>query len=61
MRDTTGAGDAFNGALGARLAMGDALADAVAYAVAAAGTAVATLGARAPLDPAEVERALRGG
>ena len=35
--DTTGAGDAFNGALGARLALGDALADAVAYAVAAAG------------------------
>jgi ribokinase len=58
VRDTTGAGDAFNGALGARLALGDALADAVAYAVAAAGWAVATLGARAPLDPSEVERAL---
>ena len=58
MRDTTGAGDAFNGALGARLALGDALGDAVAYAVAAAGCSVATLGARAPLDPAAVERAL---
>jgi len=50
VRDTTGAGDAFNGALCASLARGVALADAVADAVAAAGRAVATLGARAPLD-----------
>ena len=58
VRDTTGAGDAFNGAFGARLALGDALGDAVAYAVAAAACSVTTPGARAPLDPAAVERAL---
>ena len=60
VRDTTGAGDAFNGALGARLALGDALEPAVAYAVAAAGCAVGTLGARAPLNPDAVAAALRG-
>jgi ribokinase len=51
VRDTTGAGDAFNGALGARLALGDELDAAVAYAVAAASCAVTTPGARAPLTP----------
>jgi len=50
VRDTTGAGDAFNGALCARLAGGAALQAAVADAVAAAGRCVAALGARAPLD-----------
>ena len=58
VRDTTGAGDAFNGALGARLALGDDLGAAVAYAVAAAGCAVSTLGARAPLTPGVVAAAL---
>jgi ribokinase len=57
--DTTGAGDAFNGALAWRLALGAALEDAVPYAVAAAGLAVGTPGARAPLTAAAVERALR--
>ncbi len=56
--DTTGAGDAFNGALAWRLALGEALEDAVRYAVAAAGLAVGTPGARAPLTAAAVERAL---
>jgi ribokinase len=60
VRDTTGAGDAFNGALGARLALGDDLGAAVAYAVAAAGCAVSTLGARAPLTPGAVAAALHG-
>ncbi|WP_210495839.1 PfkB family carbohydrate kinase [Patulibacter sp. SYSU D01012] len=44
--DTTGAGDAFNGALAARLAAGDALEDAVAYAARAAALAVGRPGAR---------------
>ncbi|HYI20498.1 MAG TPA: PfkB family carbohydrate kinase [Solirubrobacteraceae bacterium] len=57
--DTTGAGDAFNGALAWRLALGEELEDAVPYAVAAAGLAVGTPGARAPLTAAAVERALR--
>jgi len=47
--DTTGAGDAFNGALGAGLALGHELEAAVANAVAAAARSVETLGARAPL------------
>ncbi len=47
--DTTGAGDAFNGALAAGLALGHELEAAVANAVAAAGRSVETLGARAPL------------
>ena len=58
VRDTTGAGDAFNGALGARLARGDTPDAAAEYAVAAAGCAVGTLGARAPLDPGAVAEAL---
>jgi ribokinase len=58
--DTTGAGDAFNGALAWRLSLGEPLEDAVGYAVAAAGLAVGTPGARAPLTAAAVERALRG-
>ena len=44
--DTTGAGDAFNGALAARLAAGDALPVAVPLAVAAASRSVSAPGAR---------------
>ena len=44
--DTTGAGDAFNGALAAELASGSDLRDAVRLAVAAAGISCGTAGAR---------------
>lgn len=44
--DTTGAGDAFAGALAARLAEGDSLAEAVPYAVRAGAMAVAREGAQ---------------
>jgi ribokinase len=47
VRDTTGAGDAFNGVLAARLAAGDDLATAVPVAVAAASLSVTRVGARA--------------
>jgi ribokinase len=54
--DTTGAGDAFVGALAARLAEGDALKDAVPYAVKAGALAVAREGAQGSSPtPAEVE------
>jgi ribokinase len=43
--DTVGAGDAFCGALAARLAAGDSLRDAAVYASAAAGLATTTQGA----------------
>ena len=44
--DTTGAGDAFNGALAAELATGRGLADASGFAVAAAGRSTTAHGAR---------------
>jgi ribokinase len=44
--DTTGAGDAFNGALAARLAVGDALPAALPQAIAAASRSVSEPGAR---------------
>lgn len=44
--DTTGAGDAFVGALAARLSRGDSLPDAVAYAVRAGAAAVTKQGAQ---------------
>ncbi len=44
--DTTGAGDAFTGALAWRLALGDALAEAVAYAVRVGAAAVTAEGAQ---------------
>ncbi|MCU0482755.1 MAG: PfkB family carbohydrate kinase [Chloroflexi bacterium] len=54
--DTTGAGDAFNGALAVRLAEGADLLDAARWAAAAAAMATRRLGARAGLaDRAEVE------
>jgi ribokinase len=44
--DTTGAGDAFAGALAARLALGDSLVDAARYAGRVAATSVTALGAQ---------------
>jgi ribokinase len=46
VRDTTGAGDTFNGVLAAHLAGGDGLAGAVQAANAAAALSVAAVGAR---------------
>ena len=43
--DTTGAGDAFSGALATTLANGDDLSEAVTFAVAAGAAAVTVLGA----------------
>ncbi len=60
VRDTTGAGDTFNGVLAARLARGDALRDAVAAANTAAALSVGWPGARAGMPTAielEVARA----
>lgn len=57
--DTTGAGDAFNGALAWSLASGHDLEDAVRWATAAGALACRALGARASLpDRAELERAV---
>lgn len=52
VRDTTGAGDTFNGVLAARLAAGDPLAAAVRVAVAAASLSVTRPGARAAMPTA---------
>jgi ribokinase len=58
--DTTGAGDAFTGAVAVRLAAGDALADAAAFASVAAALATTRKGTQAAYpDPADVERRLR--
>ena len=58
--DTTAAGDAFNGALGAALAGGDPLRDALRFASAAAAVACTRRGAQASLATrAEVEALLR--
>jgi ribokinase len=56
--DTTGAGDAFVGALAARLARGASLEDAVAYAVRAGAAAVTKEGAQGALPTPEVVEAL---
>ncbi|RAN78836.1 ribokinase [Bacillus sp. SRB_336] len=57
--DTTGAGDAFTGAVAARLAAGDALADAARYASVAAALAATKKGTQAAYPTAEeVEAAL---
>jgi ribokinase len=59
-RDTTGAGDTFNGVLAARLAHGDSLADAVQVAVVAASISVTQAGARCGMPTAaEIEVARR--
>jgi len=52
--DTTGAGDAFVGALAARLAGGASLEEAVPYAVLAGAAAVAQAGAQGSLPTPEV-------
>jgi ribokinase len=52
VRDTTGAGDTFNGVLAARLAAGDDLSMAVPYAVAAAALSVTEAGARGGMPTA---------
>lgn len=52
--DTTGAGDAFVGALAARLAAGDELAEAVRYAVKAGAAAVRNAGAQGALPTPEM-------
>ena len=59
-RDTTGAGDAFNGALAARLACGDPLHKAALFAAAFAAVSVEKQGASSLPDYAEAqERLLR--
>jgi ribokinase len=58
-RDTTGAGDTFNGVLAGRLAAGDDLGAAVPYAVAAAALSVTAVGARGGMPTAAaIEAAL---
>jgi ribokinase len=52
VRDTTGAGDIFNGVLAARLAAGDPLEVAVRTAIVAASISVAHVGARAGIPSA---------
>ncbi len=52
VRDTTGAGDTFNGVLAARLAAGDELAVAIPIAVAAASLSVMEVGARGGMPTA---------
>lgn len=58
--DTTGAGDAFTGAVAVRLALGEALADAAAFASVAAALATTRKGTQAAYpETADVERRLR--
>ncbi|WP_285243339.1 ribokinase [Pseudarthrobacter sp. fls2-241-R2A-127] len=58
--DTTGAGDAFTGAVAVRLAAGDALADAARFASVAAALATTRKGTQAAYpETADVERRLR--
>jgi ribokinase len=60
VRDTTGAGDTFNGVLAARLAAGDELSVAVPYAVVAAALSVTEVGARAGMpSAAAIDAAMR--
>jgi len=56
--DTTGAGDAFNGALAARLAQGDSMKDATRFASAYAAVSVEKLGAATLPELSEVEQRL---
>jgi ribokinase len=56
--DTTGAGDAFVGALATRLARGASLREAAAYAVRAGAAAVTREGAQGALPTPEVVEAL---
>lgn len=56
--DTTGAGDAFVGALAARLALGETLPDAAAYAARAGAAAVTKEGAQGALPTPEIVETL---
>ena len=59
VRDTTGAGDTFNGVLAARLAAGDDLATAVPVAITAASLSVGQVGARGGMPTAvQIQRAV---
>ncbi len=60
VRDTTGAGDAFHGALSLGLARGMARADALRYAVAAGSLACRGLGGRSFPGPEEIEILAQG-
>ncbi|WP_308259433.1 PfkB family carbohydrate kinase [Pseudonocardia sp. H11422] len=61
VRDTTGAGDTFNGVLAARLAAGDDLTGAVRIATVAASLSVSRVGARAGMPTvAAIDAALQG-
>ncbi len=60
VRDSTGAGDTFNGVFAARLAAGDDLATAVPVAVVAASLSVGEVGARGGMPTAaQIDEALR--
>jgi len=60
VKDTTGAGDTFNGVLAARLAAGDQLSTAVRIAIVAASISVGQVGARAGMPSAAmIEAQLR--
>jgi ribokinase len=59
VRDTTGAGDTFNGVLATRLAAGDELGEAVAVAVLAASLSVSHVGARTGMPGADAIEAAR--
>jgi ribokinase len=62
VRDTTGAGDTFNGVLAVRLAGGDELESAIPYAVAAAALSVTEVGARGGMPTVDaIEAAIREG
>jgi ribokinase len=62
VRDTTGAGDTFNGVLATRLAAGDALDVAVRMATVAASLSVGRVGAREGMpDAAAIDAALAAG
>jgi len=58
--DTTGAGDAFNGALATSIAAGATIEDALAFAAAVGAMATTALGARAALPTREQVDAYRG-
>jgi len=61
VRDTTGAGDTFNGVLAARLAAGDQLDEAVSVAVEAAALSVTEVGARGGMPTAAAIAAAMAG
>lgn len=61
VRDTTGAGDTFNGVLAARLAAGDQLDEAVSVAVEAAALSVTEVGARGGMPTAAAVAAAMAG